>query len=86
MPLAVDAELNVPHGDVLQVTDQVTPAFALSLVTVAVRVAVAEAARVVGAGDAKATEIAGGVGGELEPPLQAVRRDAKEVRQARLNI
>jgi len=87
VPLAVDAELNVPHGDVLQVTDQVTPAFALSLVTVAVRVAVAEAARVVGAGDAKATEIAGGVGGVLElPPLQAVRRDEREVRQARLNI
>jgi len=69
------------------VADHVTPAFALSLVTVAVRVAVADAARVVGAGAAKATEIAGGVGGVLElPPLQAVRRDEREVRQARLNI
>jgi 3-deoxy-D-manno-octulosonate 8-phosphate phosphatase KdsC-like HAD superfamily phosphatase len=83
----VDAELKVPHGEVLQVADHVTPAFALSLVTVAVRVAVADAARVVGAGAAKATEIAGGVGGVLElPPLQAVRRDEREVSQARLNI
>jgi 3-deoxy-D-manno-octulosonate 8-phosphate phosphatase KdsC-like HAD superfamily phosphatase len=84
-PLAVEAELNVPHGEVLQVTDHVTPAFALSLLTVAVRVAVADAARVVGTGDAKATEIAGGVGGVLELPPQAVRRNAREVREARLN-
>jgi hypothetical protein len=86
-PLVVDAELNVPHGEVLQVAVHVTPAFALSLATLAVRVVVADATRVVGAGDAKATEIAGGVGGVLElPPLQAVRRDARDVRQARFNI
>lgn len=82
-PLAVEAELNVPHGAVLQVTDQVTPALALSLETVAVRVAVVDATRVVGAADEKATEIAGGVGGVLELPPQAVSRDASEVRQAR---
>jgi 3-deoxy-D-manno-octulosonate 8-phosphate phosphatase KdsC-like HAD superfamily phosphatase len=75
----------VPHGAVLQVTDQVTPAFAESLVTVAVRVAVADATRVVGAGDAKATEIAGGVGGVFELLLQAVRRDAREVSERRVS-
>jgi hypothetical protein len=69
---------------VLQVADQVTPAFALSFVTFAVRVAVADVTRVVGGGDAKATEIAGGVGGVLElPPLHAVRRDARDVRERR---
>jgi hypothetical protein len=40
VPLGVDAGLKLPHCELPQVTVQVTPAFALSLLTVAVRAAV----------------------------------------------
>lgn len=51
----------MPHGAVLQVTDQVTPAFALSLVTTAVSGVVVDATRDAGGAGAKATEITGAV-------------------------
>jgi hypothetical protein len=44
VPLGVDAGLKLPHCALPQVTDQVTPAFALSLLTVAVKGAVVVAA------------------------------------------
>jgi hypothetical protein len=61
-PLAVEAGLKVPQGALPQVTDQVTPAFLLSLLTTAVRPAVALVASEVGGAGLKATEIAGGAG------------------------
>ena len=54
--------LKEPQAPLLeQVTDQVTPLFWLSFVTVAVRLAVAPAAMEVGAAGLKATEIGGAV-------------------------
>ena len=73
-PLAVAAGLNEPHGEVLQVTVQVTPALLVSFATVAVSIAVALVATDVGAA-AKVTEIvAGGVGGVEPDPPQEVRQ------------
>jgi hypothetical protein len=68
--------LKEPHAELPQVTDQLTPPFLLSLVTVAVILAVAPITSVVGGEELRATEMAGGVGGggvELDPP-QAVRQ------------
>jgi hypothetical protein len=53
--------LKVPHAELPQVTDQLTPPFLLSLLTTAVRLAVALGASCVGGRGLKATEIAGGV-------------------------
>jgi hypothetical protein len=55
-PLAVVVGLKLPHDELPQVTDQVTPAFALSLLTVAVKAAVVLAATELG-GLFRATEI-----------------------------
>ena len=44
MPLGVVVELKLPHCALPQVTDQVTPAFALSFATVAVKAALVVAA------------------------------------------
>jgi hypothetical protein len=69
-------ELKVPHAELPHVTDQVTPPFLLSLVTVAITPAVAPTTSIVGGEVLRDTEIAGGVGGggvELEPP-HAVRQ------------
>ena len=75
-PLAVLVGLKDPHAEPVQLTVHLTPAFALSLVTVAVRLAVALATSVVG-GELRATEIAGGVGGGVdEDPPQEVRQTA----------
>jgi hypothetical protein len=74
--LAVIVGLKVPHAELLQVTDQLTPPFLLSLATVAVILVVAPITSVVGGGVLRDTEIAGGVGGggvELDPP-QPVRQ------------
>jgi hypothetical protein len=74
-PLAVAAGLNEPHGEVPQVTVQVTPALLLSFATTAVRGVVALVASDVGA--VKVTEIVagGGGGGGVEPdPPQEVRQ------------
>jgi hypothetical protein len=73
-PLPVAAGLNEPHGEVLQVTVQVTPALLLSFATTAVRGVDALVASDVG-GAVKVTEIAGGIGGVVEPdPPQEVRQ------------
>ena len=42
-PLAVEAAEKLPHGELPQLTDHLTPAFALSLLTTAVRLAAAPA-------------------------------------------
>jgi hypothetical protein len=67
--------LKEPHGELPQVTVQVTPPFLLSLATVAVRLAVALTASEDG-GEFKATEIVTGVvgGGVDEDPPQEVRQ------------
>jgi hypothetical protein len=73
-PLAVPVGLKLPHAPELpQVTDQVTPALAESLLTVAVRDCVALVCREVGGVPLKATLMAGGGGGLelLEPPHAA---------------
>jgi hypothetical protein len=75
VPLAVEAGAKLPQEVPPQVTVHFTPALLLSLLTIAVRLAVVAAISVVGGVELKATEIAagGGVGGVLEPPpLQAV--------------
>jgi hypothetical protein len=60
VPLAVDVALKEPQAPVVpQVTDQVTPAFLVSLVTTAVRLLVVPVVRDVGGAGLKATEIAG---------------------------
>jgi hypothetical protein len=80
--LAVEVALKLPHGALPQVTDQVTPPLALSLVTTAVRLAVADVARDVGA--EKVTEMTTGGGGVFELLLQALSRQTRDVRLARV--
>jgi hypothetical protein len=76
-PLAVDAAEKVPHGAALQVTAHVTPAFALSLLTAAVRLELVPASSEDGGWGENDTEIcAGGLGEEPEPP-QPVMINAK---------
>ena len=63
----------LPHALALQLTDHLTPALLLSLVTVAVRLVVVAVTNDVGGVPLKATEMTGGGGGGvLEPPPQAV--------------
>jgi hypothetical protein len=81
--LAVEVALKLPHGALPQVTDQVTPPLALSLLTTAVRFAVADVARDVGA--EKVTEMTAGGGGVFELLLQAVSRHARDVRPMRVS-
>ena len=62
VPLAVEVELKEPHPpEVPQVTDQVTPAFLLSLLTTAMRLLVAPTIREVGGVGLSATETPGAV-------------------------
>ncbi len=56
-PLAVFAGLKLPHCGLPQVADHVTPAFLLSLLTTAVRLAVAPFATEAGGCGSKLTEI-----------------------------
>ena len=65
----------LPHALALQLTDHLTPALLLSLMTFAVRLVVVAATSDVGGVPLKATEMTGGgVGGVLEPPPQAVNQ------------
>jgi hypothetical protein len=64
VPLAVEVGLKLPHRELPHVTDQVTPAFALSLLTLAVNSAVAPTVIEVG-GALSATEM-GAFAGEIE--------------------
>jgi hypothetical protein len=59
LPLGVEAGLKPPQDELPQVTDQLTPAFAVSLLTEAIRLAVAPITIDDGAGVVRATEIAG---------------------------
>jgi len=61
VPLAVEVALKEPQGDVVQVTDQVTPPFLVSLLTTAVRLVVALMMSEVGGVGLRATEIPGAV-------------------------
>jgi hypothetical protein len=74
-PLAVFAGLKLPHEDVPQVTDHVTPAFALSPVTNAVKGAVVPAVTVDGI-EPKFTLIPAGGLGPLPPPPHAAATNA----------
>jgi hypothetical protein len=76
VPLGVVVGVKEPHEETLQVTDHVTPALALSLLTTAVSDAVCPAVMVVGGAGLKATEMAGGVGGLLPPPPHAAATNA----------
>ena len=70
----------LPHALALQLTDHLTPALLLSLMTFAVRLVVVAATSDVGGVPLKATEMTGGgVGGVLEPPPQAVSQIAAAV-------
>ena len=75
VPLAVEVELNDPHGDVAQVAVQVTPA---PLLTVAVMDAVAPGLRDAGCPLRVTVTVAGG-GVEPPPPPQPVSVMAKAV-------
>ena len=59
VPLAVEAELKEPHGEMLQAAVQVTPLFWLSLLTIAVRLAVEPTMSDVGGAGLNVTESAG---------------------------
>jgi hypothetical protein len=72
VPLAVELAEKLPHCAVLQATVHLTPALALSLVTMAVRLVVALVTAEDGGCVLKVTEIAGGLGLEPEPALQPV--------------
>lgn len=73
VPLAVDAAEKVPHGVLLQVTAHVTPALALSLLTMAVRFEIVPASIEEGGWGENETEIgAGGLGEEPEPPQPVI--------------
>jgi hypothetical protein len=63
--------VKVPQEELPQVTDQVTPALLLSLLTTAVNDAVAPAVIEVGGAGLKLTEIAGGLGVPPPPPHAA---------------
>jgi len=75
-PLAVDVGLKLPHEDPPQVTDQLTPAFPLSLLTTAVNDPVCPAVIVVGGAGLKVTEISGGFGPLPPPPPHAAAANA----------
>lgn len=75
VPLAVLVGLKDPQALPLQVTVQFTPALAASLVTTAVRLAVAAVVRVVGAAGLKATEI-GCTGAVMVMVAEAVAPEA----------
>jgi hypothetical protein len=63
VPLGVVAGLKLPHCALPQVTDQVTPAFALSFVTVAVKAVLVVAASV--AGGLLRVTVIGALGAEI---------------------
>jgi hypothetical protein len=74
-PLAVEAWEKLPHVELPQLTDHVTPPLTLSLLTAAIRLAVAPVLIDAGGAGLKATEIAGGVGGlgpDPDPPQPAI--------------
>jgi len=75
VPLAVELAEKLPHCELPQVTDHLTPSFALSLLTTAVRLAVELVSIEDGACGLKVTEIPGGFGGlgeEPAPPHPAI--------------
>ena len=72
VPLAVEAVEKLPHCELPQVTVHLTPASALSLLTMAVRLVVALVTVEDGGCVLNVTEIAGGLGLEPEPALQPV--------------
>jgi hypothetical protein len=76
VPLAVVAGVKVPHEELPQVTDHVTPPLLLSLLTTAVSDAVAPAVIEVGGAGLRLTEIAGGFGPLPPPPPQAAAANA----------
>jgi hypothetical protein len=76
-PLAVEAEEKAPHGVVLQVTAQVTPALALSLLTMAVMLVLVPASSEDGGWGENDTEVCGGGLGEDPEPPQPVMINAK---------
>ena len=57
VPLGVEAVEKVPHCELPQVTDHLTPPFALSLLTAAVRLDIEPVLTEVGAAGLNATEI-----------------------------
>jgi hypothetical protein len=63
VPLGVVVGLKLPHCELPQVTDQVTPAFALSLATVAVKAALVVAPRE--AGGLLSVTVIGALGAEM---------------------
>ena len=72
-PLAVEAAERLPHCELPQLTAHLTPAFALSLLTTAVRLMVEPASVDDGGCGLKATERAGGLGEEPDPPQPVIR-------------
>jgi hypothetical protein len=76
VPLAVVVGVKVPHEELPQVTDHVTPPLLLSLLTTAVNDAVAPAVTDAGGAGLKATEIDGGFGPFPPPPPQAAATNA----------
>lgn len=74
-PLPVEAAEKLPHGEFPQLTDHLTPPFALSLLTTAVRLVADPVSIDAGAWGLNATVIAGGVGGlgeDPDPPQPAI--------------
>jgi hypothetical protein len=71
VPLAVVVAEKVPHEELPQVTDHVTPPLLLSLLTTAVSDAVAPAVIEAGGAGLIVTEIDGGFGPLPPPPPQA---------------
>jgi hypothetical protein len=79
--VAVEGAEKLPHYALLQVTLHLTPALALSLLTMAMRFVVALVTIEDGGCVLKLTEMeAGGLGLEPEPPLQPVIRAKSAIR------
>jgi hypothetical protein len=89
-PLAVCDEPNDPHVALPQVTVHLTPAFALSFATFAVRFVVAPATSEAGAAAASVTTIGvvvgGGVGFEFDPPPHPAITSTKAITPVRSEI
>jgi hypothetical protein len=72
-PLAVDAAEKLPHGELPQLTVHVTPALAVSLLTIAVRLVLVPASSDGGGCVENETEIdAGGLGEDPDPPQPVI--------------
>jgi hypothetical protein len=76
VPLAVVTGVKVPHEELPQVTDHVTPPLLLSLLTTAVNDAVVPAVIEAGGAGLNATEIDGGFGPLPPPPPHAAATNA----------